>query len=400
MRVIAGAGARALPATLFAFLVASCSGSGGEDGNAPARRAVLASVGARAVLPTYRAFRDAASSLQGATATHAASLEGADLQAARDAWAAAMEEWQKAELMQFGPAGPRTTPGGEEMRADIYSWPTVSPCRVDIETVAETYEDEALLAAEPVDVRGLDALEYLLFQEETTNACPLTVDINASGAWADLGDEEVLRRRARYAEAVAALVAAKASDLVEAWEPSGGDFLGALAGAGEGSPVYATSQDALNAVSDALWYLDTETKDMKVGQPAGIANCLQETCPEALESKFARRSKEHVVGNLQGFALVFRGGPDGDPESEGFDGLLMRLGSDAEALAADMNAAIDAAFLETGGVEGSFYDALASDPQPVRDVHAAVKGVTDLLKTQFMALLDLEAPQRGAADND
>ena len=51
-------------------------------------------------------------------------------------------------------------------------------------------------------------------------------------------------------------------------------------------------------------------------------------------------------------------------------------------------------------VEGTLQEALVSDPGSVRDGHAAVKVLTDLLKTEVVTVLSLSVPQEGAGDND
>ncbi|MFW5876733.1 MAG: imelysin family protein, partial [Myxococcota bacterium] len=287
-----------------------------------------------------------------------------------------------------------------DLRDHIYSWPNANPCRVDQETFERTYEDPTLLQAETVDAKGLDALEYLLFHEGSDNACPSLSTINESGNWDALSAEQKLQRRADYAEAASGLVHGRAQELLGAWEPEGENFLHELSEAGLESTVYGTSQEALNAVSDGLFYVDTDTKDMKVGEPAGIVDCLNEVCPAALESDFARRSKEHVLNNLHGFALVFRGGPGDEPTSEGIDDLLTDLGPDAATLATQMNTELDEAIAAVEAVDGTFYDALTTDPTPVRTAHEAIRDLTTLYKSQFLALLDLSPPASAPADND
>jgi hypothetical protein len=47
-------------------------------------------------------------------------------------------------------------------------------------------------------------------------------------------------------------------------------------------------------------------------------------------------------------------------------------------------------------LEDAFYDA----PEEARAVHTAVKGVTDLLKTEFVSVLNLELPMTAEGDND
>ena len=84
---------------------------------------------------------------------------------------------------------------------------------------------------------------------------------------------------------------------------------------------------------------DNEVKDMKVGEPAGIADndlCLPaEPCPIALESRFAALSKENVVDNLRGFDALYRGADDG---GLGFDDWLRAVGAGAfaDGLGADV----------------------------------------------------------------
>ncbi len=99
-------------------------------------------------------------------------LEGDDLEAKRSAFVSAMDTWQRAEVMNVGPAGMAgRVAGGEDLRDQIYSWPLSNACAVDQELVAMSYESAETLRDQPVNRRGLDALEYLLFVEGFDNAC-------------------------------------------------------------------------------------------------------------------------------------------------------------------------------------------------------------------------------------
>ena len=46
------------------------------------------------------------------------------------------------------------------------------------------------------------------------------------------------------------------------------------------------------------------------------------------------------------------------------------------------------------------YDALTDNEEELRAAHTAIQAVTDILKTDFLSVLDLEAPDRAAGDND
>ncbi len=379
---------------LLCLFLLSCGGNPETPPppDAALRRETAASIARQVVVPTLRDFAAAATNLQEATSAWQASGAPADQDGARDAWRAAMDLWQQAEVMQVGPAGPMgTTVGGEDLRDAIYSWPIVNPCRVDQELVEGAYADVDAFAAENVNVRGLDALEYLLFYEGTANQCAALSRINRDGSWeAVVG--ELPARRAAYAVTAATLVRRAADELVRRWE---GGFLDALASAGEGSEVFGSAQEALNALSDALFYLDKETKDMKLAEPAGLApGCMAATCPELRESRWANHSMPNVRGNLLGFRRVFEGSGAG----RGFDEMLAEVG--AGAAATRMATLLDEADRRAAEVAIDIPTALAADPNALLPTYEAIKAVTDLFKTEVVTALDLELPRRAEGDND
>ena len=356
------------------------------------RRALLGALADNVYVPTYRSFSEKASTLATATAALADNPDG--LAEAQNAWREAAAVWQRAEVMQIGPAGASEfdVAGAGDRRAEIYSWPQVNRCRVDQELVEGVFADAGAFAGEPINVRGLDAIEYLLFRADSENDCAANSAINRDGTWAQLGDEELARRRRAYAATASALLSGEAAGLLQAWESG---FRDELAGAGDTSSTYPTTQAALNEVTNALFYLDTETKDMKLAQPLGLSDCDTATCPDQLESAWARASAPHIVANVRGVLAVWSGG-DGD----GFDDLLTEIG--AGDLAGEMRTKLDAAVeaCEQAGVLEA--DLAAEPPQTERGraCYDAIKGFTDLFKTQFLSVLDLEPPDRADGDND
>jgi predicted lipoprotein len=136
---------------------------------------------------------------------------------------------------------------------------------------------------------------------------------------------------------------------------------------------------------------------MKLGEPLGITDCDASQCPEAIESPWAEASKENVLANLIGFQILFLGAEPGT-DALGFDDLLVDMG--ASDVAADMAQATEAAISATEAVPGSFVEALEQDPASMEAAHSAIQVLTDLLKTDFVSVLELELPDRAAGDND
>lgn len=364
------------------------------------RQQVLAQLATEVFVPSTATFATRATELQTAIdAWSAASgAEGEALDAARDAWRAAMQAWQFAELLRAGPAGEaRSYAGGEGLRDRIYSWPTARPCGVDQNIVAERYTDANFASAQLVNVLGLDALEYLLFYTGADNDCPSQVEINTAGSWAALDASELQRRRAAYAAVLAAQVADDGEALRAAWASDGGDFAGKLTAAGDGAP-YATAHEALEQVFHGLFYLDKVSKDLKLAIPTGLSpDCASASgCLDDLETPWAGFARESLEANLRAGRALFVGGLDGD-DGPGYDDLLVAAG--ASDLAEQMRADFDAAIAAVEGAE-PLDRLIADDLDAAQALHGHLKAITDALKSRFVSVLDLDVPASGAADND
>lgn len=376
---------------------ATSAQSGGGAGSGGVTRAeVLGAVGACAAT-LYRDFAVAAGEFQDAAADAVIAPGAGATEEARAAWAKAIALWEQAEVIRVGPAGPSDLPEGQDLRDLIYSWPLVSRCLVEQTLVAKAYESESFSATALINVRGLAAAEYLLFYEGTDNACSPSASINASGTWAAIEPAELADRKAIYAAVVASDVAAKARAVADAWDPAHGDFGARLAAAGGGGSPFASDQLALNAVSDGMFYIEKEVKDLKLGRPLGLVDCPGASCPEAVESRYARVARDHVRNNLVGFRRVFAGCDEGG--QRGFDNLLTAMGAGpvADRMSDDIEAAIAAA---DALADADLIHALEVDRAGVERLHAALKRITDTLKTDFVTVLDLEPPKVIEGDND
>lgn len=375
------------------------------------RKAMLANLADEVILPTLTRFEGASAALADACETWAAeSPPGATSEArtnAQAAFHAAMDVWQEAEVMQIGPAGmtPPTTGsggvmGGQGLRDRIYSWPSTNACAVDQQIVANEFRADGFFERKLVDVSGLDALEYLLFVEGEDNACAGPSTINSEGSWAALSAEQVWQRRADYCASASAYLERTATRLRNAWEPSGGDFRGQLVDAGASGSIYMSPAEALDALYAALFYVELTVKDRKLALPAGLhVDCLEESCPELAESRFAKRSKENIAANLRGFENLLLGRANADgPDGLGFDDYLRE--ANAADLADRMAANIAALSAQLESFEGTLEDALVSDVEKVRALHGAVKTITDDLKSQMPSVLGLRVPEEGHSDND
>ena len=304
----------------------------------------------------------------------------------QDNWNRAMTSWQRIEIMQFGPTGSSTQPGGLDLRDQIYSWPLPGRCGVEETLVSKRYETG--MSSMLVNRRGLGALEYLLFKTDDDFSC-------ASAAWLALTPAERAQRRAAYTAAVVADLKLSADALVAAW---GSGFVETLRTAGPGNATYMTTASAMNRVSDALFYLDEEFKDVKLAPAMGLRDCAAPPCLDALESQFAHHNKENLRANLVGFRQLLEGCEAGY-SGIGFDDLL--YGARADSLASRLIERTIAAQAALEAIdEPDLREALVADPASVRAFYDSLKSVTDLLKSEFVTVLDVELPMSLEGDND
>lgn len=377
------------------------SESGGPPPSAVDRGDVLRSIADQVIVPGTAAFAEEAGSLDAAVQAWAATADpgsaAAELEASQAAFRTAMAQWQQLEVMQVGPAAPSlTVPGGENRRDAIYSWPTTDTCAVDRALAAEDYAADDFFVTELVLVYGLGALEYLLFEQDDAHTCPAQVQLD--GPWAALGADEIERRRAAYSARLTAEISAQGQALADRWAPGGGDFATALAEPGQGGSPYADEAEALDQVFRAMFYVDKQTKDAKLGVPIGaIAGCPAVPCVSLLELRWSDESIPAIVANLRALQLLLDGGPD-PAAADGFDDLLANLGQ--SEIADDLRTDIAAAIALAEGIDQPLSQLVASDPAQAQALYDALKAVTDTLKGPFVMALMLTIPAEGAGDND
>jgi uncharacterized protein len=377
------------PPWLLVFAVLGCSKPTSHSTNTidagAFDKSTLVSALGNCALDTYRAFDVAAKKLAA--------------EPTRETWNAAMDAWQEAEVMQWGPLGGTALPGGQGLRDQFYAWPLIGRCQIDRAIANKTYESADFAKTSLVTTRGLAALEYLLFYAGTDNGCGSSEDINASGTWAALSKEELAARKAAYAKVLANDLTAHSGELVTVWTSS---FLQSFSSAGKGSVLFPTHEKAFDSVVDAMFYVDEITKDRKISIPIGLvdpAACAEPPCADLLESKYAVRAKQHVRANLVALRKLLIGCGK-DFSGVGFDDLFDAVGASGNSDELDEDLVLAIAAVDAFPYP-SFEDAMAKgDTAALDKLRVAIKDVTDNLKTDFKSILKLNLPMRVAGDMD
>ncbi len=267
--------------------------------------------------------------------------------------------------------------------------------------------DRAAYAEDPVsdqtrvDAMGLGAMEHLLYSNEALADCPPAAGVDVSTA------------RANYAEAVAQFIASKAVLLRDRWEPAQGDFLAAWSQAGLSGSPYMRPQDALDALSVALFYVEKETKDRKIACPTGIGatglSCAGND-PQRSEWALSGQSAAAMRANVQVFRDAFAGRNGGMglndllrgiERDDIADRLLGRLDETLQLLdqsiADDFEGAVAQIDDNTACLNAS---SSRQGPPDACALHGRIKAAMDIFRSEVVAVLSLATPDRAAGDND
>jgi len=302
----------------------------------------------------------------------------------QDAWVSTMGAWQKLELLQIGSlASSLDSDQGRDLRDEIYSWPTVNPCRIDQETVLETWMETDFFSISLVNIYGLDSLEYLLFAPVET-VCPSQVSPVSDGTWDDLGEQGVLRNRAKYAVSLHQNITENLHRLSEEWSS-------------EDWQDSATDIEWFQNTFNALFYLESKIKDRKLAQPLGIKDCSKERCLDEEEGVYSDLSLLWIQQNLQGFELLFTMN-----NGVGFDDLLRSLGYEdlATSLLEELEKAKDMVAHLSERNTDSLVQAIEAEPEKIEELIESLSTISSLLRVDISTILELEIPTEVAGDND
>ena len=370
-----------------------CGGAGWEDtGSSPLPQetveALIGDLGDEVVLPQLNLLLIEAEALRVSISSLTDTLEaGSDSTEAKaivqEGFVDLFLQWQHLEAMTLGPAASNSNSQfGMGLRDEIYSWPTVNPCRVDQETVSGEWGADDFFEARLVNAYGLDALEHLLFSS-VDSVCPNQTNPIADGSWDELGEDGVALNRAHFAEAILNEIIDNVQEMVELWESGHAIDL-----------TQSTSTvDVLNEVFHALYYIETYTKDLKLFHPMGDYECSSEFCTEDIEAQASGLAVEAICENIRGFSTLFAGG-----EGIGFDDLLVEMG--AADLSIEISEQAASTMSSCEAVTLPLEEAIILQDAALEELSVDLSDLGHLVKSNLATELFLRLPSEAAGDND
>jgi len=342
-------------------------------------------------------------------------------------WLEAQTQWKRAMLafhrVDSFPIGPLWKED-KKISSRIYSWPLFNSCGIDNETVRVKDGIGTSGSDLPNPVRGLGAIEYLLFEPSMGTKCnarayPLVVK------WTALSQTEKRRDRCALASRLATDLSEQSKVLSDEWDPKGRNYTRMFIDKSDSK--YPNVQAAANAVTDSLFQIEA-LKDLRLARPLGFhKDCVSPTgkCPLDSEHPFSDFALAAASARLAAFNDAIHGqfnGAQGTTNGFGFDDLLISRGH-AE-IATKLSGLIEVSrqgFKKysmsvgsgvTGGgrtfiseIETMSKDECVASTSSNRQVEICalfqdVRAVSISLKAELLAVLALRSPPTYQGDND
>ncbi len=321
------------------------------------------------------------------------------------------QDWQRAMLafheMDAAPFGPLMD-NGRVLNDSIYAWPYLNACGID-NKVFDNARTAITIDGVAFNQKGLGAIEYLLFEDTLTSSCNPRSNRHMAD-WVARPDLLKKTDRCVWAQKLVEDLDAKAQELKTQWEVKDHNFTLTMINGSR----FASLKTAINALTDSMSHIE-QLKDAKLGRPlARHKDCSSEKCPEDVEHKFSGLSLASAEAHLTGFKALFTGSfSAAQTEHFGFDDLLAQAGR--KDVADKILAALDRAILSVKNaqdhgslkeqIEGMDTKACKASTMTDRQVeicavHADVRDVAFIFKTEVLAALALKAPPTHQGDND
>ena len=374
------------------------------------RNSIMTNLVDNVFIPNYQSKADLSagfSSDSGVLAEYCGAIGTSDesdkLDSAREAWRTLMDVVQKTEVHIIGPA--QRNDGALQNKIHSYTSGSLATCGVDQAVIQYESDSEFSVSNRAYNQRGMSAIEYLLFNDNLNHSC--SSQVLTTNTWNALADSARKTQRCNLALGLAKDVSEASKEIYEEWTV--------------GDSAYRTEfldeasrSDNFQQITDALFYIESYTKSGKLAIPLGLdPKCSSITCPNLVESPYSETSLRNIKINTQEFLRIFNGG-----DGVGFDDLIADAGfsetanrfkvqstdvvtkvTQIDTSLSDQISAISSSDEETDCINAS------ANPDDEASLDACslaglLKRITDDLKIDFVAVVNVPVPGRVQSDND
>ncbi len=347
---------------------------------------------------SYETLYNEAKDFESISTIHCSSPREETLELLKKSYTQFMLHWQELELFQIGALLEKN----KSLKTRIYNWPTLPYlCKIDEESMYALEDGEQYSLPAEYNKIGLQAAEYLIFENKLETGCP-------NGAtkvkWNALSLEKRSEARCAYLKAVSSDLTNAVLELKTKWGSRESNYISQKIG----------SQDAEQALVQELFnnilYIDIELKNKKVGAPGGEDSKACANSPLPCEKKqellYSGLSRAAISSNIKALADLLFG--FGQPKTGGLSAVVrMESGTAPSAPSQSETNLSNLVLLDES--EPSSLEAIISTKKLacseqvehwVCKMQSSIKTLVADFKSEYAAVLRVQVPVEKQGDND
>lgn len=343
-----------LSTLLIATAFTSCKKDKDDDTTTPAVTSseILTDFTNKIALDYYNELNNKATALKNAVTTLQASQTSTNLQNAKQAWINARVEWEQCEGFLFGPVSTLS------LDPAIDDWPVN---RVDLDSLlaSPVVFTQSYLNAAPTTLKGFHPIEYLLFGNNSQK---------------QIGD--FTAREFEYLTALAENLNSVTAQIENSWLESGGNFQSQVINAGQSGSQYASRQDAMLEIANALIGIIDEVAAGKIEEPFVAQDSTLE------ESHFSKNTWTDFKNDLIGARNVYK-----CSYQETGKGLTNFVNAHNKTLDTEILQQFDAAINNISAYTTTFGSAIFNQPAAVLNTQTVLNNLKTKLEEGLIPLI-------------
>ncbi len=307
------------------------------------------------IIPGYEKYNADAADLQSAVTAFRQNVTQENLDVLRSKWKAAYLSWQSIGMFEFGPAAEIT------LRGETNIYPT------DVEQLEKLVADGStnIDGANKLDVKGLPALDYLLYNDSDSAILAQFTNVNSGS------------NRLNFLIEVTSQIAENAAMVNTRWSANGGNY-GNQFNSAVGTDVGGSLGLVINTLNQ---HLERHLRDGKLGIPNGNRNFSGNALPGHVEATHKGDiSIELAEKNLHAVESFYLGKSVDGEDRLGLDDYLESIG--AKYNDGSLNDAIKSQF-------AACKEKLATIPKPLKENLVSNKSKIDDAVKELQKLIVL-----------
>ena len=315
---------------------------------------ILGNEAENVILQTYTDLNTEAGQLKSDVEALVNNQTSANLDAAQEQWKATRVPWESSESFLFGPVDT------EGLDPALDSWPVN---RTDLIGVLESSDDltPAFVDGLQGTLKGFHTIEFLLFGDGNSKTA-----------------DDFTQRELDYLSATTQVLKDDTQALEDGWREDGGNFVDALAQAGNGSDVFTSQRAGIEILILGMDIIADEVANGKINDPLSQENTT------LVESQFSFNSKLDFQNNIRSIQAIYTGDM-GSNSGPGITDFVSEFDTDLDSrYKSEMEAAITA----IGNIEGNFRDAITENPESVQNAQDAVRTILQTIQEDIRPLLN------------